>query len=90
MQGILNKEESAYLIPTAPRVPVLYSLPKIHKSVSKPPGCPIISGIDFVTAWLGKYVDEFVQPLVVQTLSYLRDTTQVINLLKNVEWKATF
>lgn len=28
---ILNKKEKAYLIPTAPRIPIIYHLPKIHK-----------------------------------------------------------
>lgn len=28
---ILNKKEKAFLIPTAPRIPIIYQLPKIHK-----------------------------------------------------------
>lgn len=35
---ILNEKESLFLIPKAPRVPVLYCLPKIHKSLTCPPG----------------------------------------------------
>lgn len=84
-QGILNKKEKAYLVPSAPRVPVMYFLPKIHKCLSKPPGRPIISGIDSVTARIGKYVDNFLQPLVTATPAYLRDTTRVINLLEGCE-----
>lgn len=63
-QGILNKKEKAYLIPVMPRVPVMYYLPKIHKNPTKPPDRPIISGIDSVTARIGKYIDGFLQPLV--------------------------
>lgn len=28
-----------------PKIPSFYSLPKTHKNIRKPPGCPIISGI---------------------------------------------
>lgn len=85
--GILNKKEKAYLVPSVLRVPVIYYLPKIHKNLSKPPGRPIISGIDSITARIGRYVDEFLQPLVTATPSYLRDTTQVINLLADCGWR---
>lgn len=68
-----------------PMVPVMYYLPKIHKNLSKPPGHAIISSIDSVTARIGSYVDEFLQPLVTASPSYLRDTTQVINLLLEYE-----
>lgn len=83
--GIINKKEKAYLIPSAPRIPVIYYLPKIHKSLTKPPGHPIISGIDSVTARIGQYVDEFLQPLVTATPSHLKDTTQVLKILTEFE-----
>ena len=85
--GILNKKERAFLVPSAPRIPIMYYLPKIHKSLENPPGRPIISGIDSITSRIGKYIDEFLQPLVTQTPSYLRDTTQVLNLLSETVWR---
>lgn len=57
--GILNKEESEHLVPLAPRLPTIYSLPKIHKTLVNPPGIPIISGIDSVTLRVGKYIDHY-------------------------------
>lgn len=39
--GVLNKKERIYLVPSAPRVPVIYYLPKVHKSMSNLPGRPI-------------------------------------------------
>lgn len=67
-QEIVNKKEKAYLVPS---VPVMYYLQKIHKNLSKPPGRPIISGIDSVTARIGRYVDEFLQPLGIQSKSLI-------------------
>lgn len=74
-------------MPVAPQVPVMYYLPKVHKDPLKPPGRPIISGIGSITSRAGRYIDNYLQPLVVNTPSYLKDTTQVINILDEIEWK---
>lgn len=64
--GILNKKEKEHLVPLAPRLPVIYSLPKVHKTLFNPPGRPIISGIDSITSRISKYIDFYLQPLVVR------------------------
>ena len=45
-QRILNQKEAGYLMIHAPKVPVMYILPKIHKNRECPSGRPIISGIE--------------------------------------------
>lgn len=82
--GILNKKEARYLIPDSTKTPVIYYLPKIHKRLNKPPGRPIISGVDSLFSRLGEYIDQFLKPLVVKGKSYLRDRTQLINDLKTI------
>ncbi|XP_077334619.1 uncharacterized protein LOC143975965 [Lithobates pipiens] len=84
-KGILNKKEARYLIPNAPKTPVIYYVPKIHKSQAQPPGRPIVSGIDSLFSRLGAYVDGFLQPLVVKGKSYLRDSRQLLKELENVK-----
>lgn len=74
----------------APRLPVVYILPKVHKTLVNPPGRPIISGIDSVTSRVGKHIDHYLQPLVVGTPCFLKDTKHVINLLSDIEWKASY
>lgn len=44
--GILNKKEAQYLVPESTKTSVIYHLPKIHKRLEKPPGRPIISGLN--------------------------------------------
>lgn len=85
-KNVVSNKEKSFLIPVAPRVPVIYYLPKVHKDPVHPPGRPIISGIDSVTSRVGRYIDHFLQPLVIPN-RFLIDTTQVINALKLVEWK---
>lgn len=36
--GILDKKEKIFLVPVAPWIPIIYYLPKVHKSVTQPPG----------------------------------------------------
>lgn len=82
--GILCDKEYEFLIPMAPRIATIYYLPKIHKNQEKPPGRPIISGIDSLTSRLGSYLDTFIQPVVVGLPSYIKDSSVVIKLFKDL------
>lgn len=62
--GILYKKERSYLLPVAPRIPIIYYLPKVHKDAKRPLGRPIISDIDSVTSRIGCYIDFYLQPIV--------------------------
>lgn len=65
----------------------MYYLSKIHKSTTRPPGRPIISGIDSISSRIGRYIDFFLQPLVCQAPSYLKDTGDTIRRLASVEYQ---
>lgn len=56
-------------------------MPNIHKNQSNPPGRPIISGIESLFSRLGAYLDGFLQPLVSEGKSYLKDSRQLIKEL---------
>ena len=81
---ILNKKESVFLLPEVCRIPIIYIIPKIHKDKVNPPGRPIVNGIDSLTARMGQYLDQFLQPVIQQTKAYLRDTKHVLQLLEEV------
>lgn len=49
-KNILTKKEAKYLIPDTCRVPIIYTVPKLHKDQKNPPGCPIINGIQSISA----------------------------------------
>ncbi|KAM9325013.1 DNA replication ATP-dependent helicase/nuclease DNA2 [Gastrophryne carolinensis] len=84
--GILNEKEFKYLNIGKPRTPTIYQLPKVHKNQTKPPGRPIVSGVDSLTCRLGEYVDDnFLQPLVVRLPAYLRDSGQVLTICQEIE-----
>ena len=59
--------------PNPPRIPVFYTLTKIHKPT--PVGRPIISGCDGPTERISSFVDYILQPIAKTQKSYLKDTT---------------
>lgn len=78
-KGILTKKEARYL--TA-KTPVIYYVLKIHKNQENPLGRPIINGIDSLFSRL-EYLDRYLQPLVSEGKSYLKDSRQLISELRS-------
>ena len=66
--------------PNPPRIPVFYTLTKIHKPTL--PGRPIILGCDGLTERISSFLDHILQPIAQAQKSYLKDTTQFINFIE--------
>jgi hypothetical protein len=89
IQSLLDNDEitekcADYLYIEKPRTPQLYLLPKIHKNKFPVPGRPIVSGNSSPTERLSQLADYFLQPLVAETPSYVKDTTDFINKIECV------
>lgn len=76
--GIIQKQEFNFLTVEDPVIPTFYILPKVHKNATKPPGRPIVAGIGGLCEKPCIFVDHFLQPLVLQLPSYLRESTSVL------------
>ena len=63
--------------------PVFYTLPMIHKE--NVPGRPIISGCNSPTAKLSIYLDHYLQPILQQIPSYIKNTTHFLRILKEID-----
>lgn len=83
---IITKKEYHFIL--VPNRPFFNNLPKIHKDVKKPPGRPIISGINSSTCNLSHFLDLHLQDYVRSLPSYLKNTDSLIRLLKNQEWNS--
>ena len=85
-----------YLISGGTRTSVFYLLPKIHKSLDKPPGRPIVSSINSPTEKISQLLDLVLQPYVQKTKSYIKDTPNFIRKLLSIkdltdqDWLFTF
>ena len=69
--------------PDPPQIPVFYTLTKIHKPT--PVGRPIISGCSGPTERISAFVDHLIQPIAQLQASYLKDTTDFINLIERIK-----
>lgn len=67
-------EEKQELMNDSPRIPILYLIPKIHKDLNRPPGRPIVSGVESIFSPLAIYVDDYLQEVVKELPKCLRDT----------------
>ena len=88
----ISEKQFEYLkSPEEPRPRQFYMLPKIHKPLDKwpvvnmPPGRPIISDCSSESYRVSEYIDHFLQPLASKHDSYLKDTSDFLNKLKQVK-----
>ena len=85
MRGFITDKEKQFLVKDHPVCPVIYGVPKIHKTLENPPLRPIVSSIGSLTEPLSQYVDHFLRTHVQNLPSYLGDTTDVLNLIQNLK-----
>lgn len=59
---------------------LFYYLPKVHKNPIKPPGRPIITGVDSLMSnhSTSQYIDHHLRKYILKLDSYLKDTSSVI------------
>ena len=79
--GMLDKEMRDFCMPPKNhRTSQLYFLKKIHKN---PMGIrPIVSSVNSITENISQYVDIWLQPIMKKLPSYIKDTTEFINLVE--------
>ncbi|CAJ0960666.1 unnamed protein product [Ranitomeya imitator] len=79
--GVLTKKQTEYLTVDNPILPIIYGVPKIHKTDDIPPMRPIVSGIGSCNEKLCQWVDSLLQPLVKRTPGHIRDSKEVLGIL---------
>ena len=89
----LSPKQVCYLTPKEDsRSRRFYLLPKIHKDMSKwtiknkmPPGRPIISDCSSESYKIAEYLDKILQPISNQHGSYVKDTNDFLNKVRDLE-----
>ena len=82
MNGAIDKKVKNFLSPSSPRISRLYLLPKLHKPGI--PGRPRVSSCGSPTENISRFVDHFLQPLTRDLPSYIRDTTDFLQKLREL------
>lgn len=92
-KGFINNKQRTYLLGNPnPQPRRFYMLPKIHKDPEKwsrpheiPPGRPIVSDCGSETYETAEYIDHFLNPLSITHPSYLKDTYDFIQKIKDLD-----
>ena len=79
--GLIKQEMKDILFRESLRTSNLYLLPKIHKADN--PGRPIINSIRSIIETLSAYVDEILRKYSSKCLSYVKDTSHFLNIIKD-------
>ena len=79
--GLINEEMMKYCKPpNKPSTARLYYLTKIHKNPHKER--PIVASCKSITENISQFVDHWLQPVMQILPSFVRDTTEFVNLLE--------
>ena len=79
---IISQQTYKFLSTGGKRTSIFYLLLKIHKNLLNPPDRPIVSSVDCPTERISMMLDIILQPLLLDTKSYIKDTP---DFLKKVE-----
>lgn len=86
----INSKQLDFLLPrNSQDERYFYLLPKIHKPRKSwphpymPPGRPIISDTNSPTYQISRYIDHYLRPLASQHESYIKDTYDFVNKIRN-------
>lgn len=74
-----------YLIHSHPWIPVIYTLPKIHKDLPHPLGKLKVFGCESCFQLSARILDMLLQPYVQSGISFLLDTTHFLNKINDVD-----
>jgi hypothetical protein len=83
--NLLSKKAADIINKPNTRPAKFYTLPKIHKSLSHPPGRPIMSGNNHHTELLSQYVDLHINPYLSHIPSHIKDTNHFIDICKDIK-----
>ena len=80
---VIDTDTYHYLLPQDPKAGRFYILPKIHKAGN--PGRPIVSSNGHPTERISEFVSFHLNPLVQSLPSYVKNTTHLLNILKEID-----
>ena len=86
-EGLISEKVSEGLKTHDTKTPKFSLLPKIHKV--NIPGRPLVDSSNCHSTNISKYVDHHLQPSVKNLKSYVKDFTDVLNKLSNINHKVT-
>ncbi|XP_043926133.1 uncharacterized protein LOC122800845 [Protopterus annectens] len=90
LERVIEFDLYQYLNVLAPRLPVLFGIPKTHKSVFNPPFHPIVDIRGSITCACAKFIDSILRPLINQELQICKDSWSFLQNLNEIPFVAGF
>ena len=81
---LISEQTFKFLSTGGKRTSIFYLLPKIHKNLVNPPGRPIVSSVDCPTERISMMLDIILQPLLLETKSYIKDTPDFLTKIEEL------
>ena len=81
-EGVLTKEQFDFALRNESKPARFYLLPKLHKNGV--PGRPVVSSCGCITENISIIVDWFLKPLISSIPSYIRDTKDFLQKIRNI------
>ncbi|XP_073412618.1 uncharacterized protein [Dendrobates tinctorius] len=81
----IDSKTVTFLKNSNPVIPVFYTLPKIHKSLLKPPGRPIVASTDSIFSPISTFLEKILTPLTKTTKSFVLDTGHFLSFIRQID-----
>ncbi|XP_075208080.1 uncharacterized protein LOC142312977 [Anomaloglossus baeobatrachus] len=82
--AIIDDKLSEFFTNNHPITPVFYTLPKIHKNLTSPPGRPIVAYTDSLLSPISITLEKILTPHIPKIPSYLKDTNHFLSILRSI------
>lgn len=79
--GIIDHSLGQFILVKHPKTPMLYILPKIHKTLIDPPGRPIWESL---FSHVGMFLDRVLREFACGAKSYIRDTADFLQKIRGL------
>lgn len=83
--GLIDTELAQFLVVEQPKTLLLYLLPKIHKSLHRPSGRPIVSRRDSLLNNISIFLDRMLRAFALSSKSFVQDTIDFINKIRALQ-----
>ncbi|CAJ0954321.1 unnamed protein product [Ranitomeya imitator] len=80
--NMIDSKTATFLTNSYPVIPVIYTLPKIHKSLKNPPDRPIVASTDSILAPISIFLEKILTPLTKNRRSFILGTGHFFQTLK--------
>ncbi|CAJ0943545.1 unnamed protein product [Ranitomeya imitator] len=80
----LDSRTVTFLVNQNPVTPVFYTLPKVHKSLTNPTGCPIVASTDSILAPISVFLEKILTPLTKKTQTFVLDTGHFLHSINQI------